>query len=66
MATIVAYNMARLLNRIGALVLLFVCLVNTSTAGKGGFYSYKVTDIKGKEISLEKYRGKVSGYRQAT
>jgi len=46
--------------------LLFVCLVNTSTAGKGGFYSYKVTDIKGKEISLEKYRGKVSGYRQAT
>nr|CAB3250830.1 gpx7 glutathione peroxidase 7 precursor [Phallusia mammillata] len=35
-------------------------LMDSVLCGKGGFYSFKVQNIRGKQVSLEKYRGKVS------
>lgn len=41
-------------------VALVLMLAGPVLSGKGGFYSFKVRSIRGKQVSLEKYRGKVS------
>ncbi|CAK8694000.1 glutathione peroxidase 7-like [Clavelina lepadiformis] len=41
-------------------LLLVSSLISCAVCGKGGFYSYKVKNIRGKPVSLEAYRGMVS------
>ena len=39
---------------------LIICLINLCFGNDKSFYSFNVEDIEGNEISLEKYKGKVS------
>ena len=41
------------------LVLNVLSYVATTEGRSGGFYAYKVKDIKGNQVALEMYKGKV-------